>query len=66
MIDAEEQPALAEIHQQRNQIVPALQELSVLALMEVVNADMDFRTAGHPARQLLTEEKSRQMAQLFG
>ena len=31
----------------------------MLALMEVVDADMDFRTAGHPARQLFTEEESR-------
>ena len=59
MVDAEKQPALAEVHQQRHQIVPALQKLSVLALMEVVDADVDFRTAGHPARQLLTEEETR-------
>ena len=59
MVDAEEESALGEVHQQRDQIVAPLQELRVLALMEVVNANMDFRTAGHPARQLLAEEEIR-------
>ena len=59
MVDAEEELPLGEIHQQRNQIVAPLLELDVLALMEIVDANMDFRTAGHPARQLLAQEKIR-------
>ena len=66
MVDAEKNPALGEIHQQRDQIVAPLQELRVLALMEVVNSNMDFRTAGHPARQLLAQEEIRLAPQLLG
>jgi hypothetical protein len=58
MIDAEEDSPLRQVHQQRDQIVAALQELRVLALMEIVNSDVDLRTAGHPARQFLAQEKA--------
>src|SRR5271156_6141745 len=57
VVYAEEEPALGEIHQQGDQVVAPLLELGVLALMEVVDANVDFRTAGHPARQLLAEEE---------
>ncbi len=57
MVNAEEELPLRQIHDERQNVVfPAL-ELLVLALMEVVNSDVDFRTAGHPARQLLAQEK---------
>jgi hypothetical protein len=59
MIDAEKNLSLREVHNERRYVrLPAL-ELLVLALMEVVNSDVDFGTAGHPARQLLAEEKIR-------
>lgn len=38
----------------------------MLALMEVVYANMDFGTAGHPARQLLAQEESGTPPQRFG
>ena len=38
----------------------------MLALMEVVNTNVDFGTAGHPARQLLAQEKIRVPPQRFG
>jgi hypothetical protein len=57
MIDAEEQSALGEIHQQRHQIVAPLLQLAVLPLADVVYSDMHFRAAGHTASQLFTQEK---------
>lgn len=66
MIDAKENPAFGKIHQQRDEIVPSLLELNVLALMEVVNTNVNFRAARHPARQLLAEEESGPASQLFG
>ena len=37
----------------------------MLALMEVVDANVDFRTAGHPAGQLLAQEEIGMLPQLF-
>jgi hypothetical protein len=34
--------------------------------MEVVHTDVDFRTAGHAAGELLAEKKSRMLAESFG
>jgi hypothetical protein len=59
VVDAEEELPFAKVHQQRHQIVAPLLKLDVLALMEVVHADVDFRTTGHPARQLLAQEEIR-------
>ena len=47
VIDAEEEAALGEIHQERNEIVAALLQLQVLAVGDVVHADVDFRAARH-------------------
>ena len=66
MIDAEEELPLAEVHQQGDEVIPALLKLDVLALMEVVHPDMDFRTAGHPARQFLAQEEIRVPPQPLG
>ena len=38
----------------------------MLPLMEVVDANVDFRTAGHAARQLLAEEEIRIATQWLG
>ena len=37
----------------------------MLALMEVIDSDMDLRATGHPASQLLAEEKIGMAAQVF-
>jgi hypothetical protein len=37
----------------------------MLALMEVIHTDVDFRTAGHPAGELLAEEKIGMSPKLF-
>jgi len=47
VIDAEEEAALGEIHEKRDKIVAALLQLLVLAIGDVVNADVDFGAAGH-------------------
>ena len=66
MIDAEEKPAFAEIHQKRDKIAAALLKLRVLAFGDVVDADMNFSPARHAARQLLAEKEIRKVApQLF-
>ena len=49
MIDAEEKPALGEIHQQRDQVVAPPQELGMLPLAQVVHADVSFGAARHSA-----------------
>lgn len=65
MINAEKELPLGEIHDERQNVVfPAL-ELLMLALMEVVNSHVDFRAAGHPARQLLAQEKVGMIAKAF-
>src|SRR5215472_8169047 len=66
VIDTEENPALTQVHEQGDKVAAALLELDVLALMDVVNADVDLRTAGHPARQLFAEEEAGVAAQFFG
>lgn len=63
VIDTEEESALGQVHQERDKIVSPLLELNVLTLMEVVNADVDFRTAGHATSQLLAEKESGTAAQ---
>ena len=42
-----------------DEIVAPLLELRVLALGDVVDADVNFRAAGHPAGQLFAQEKIR-------
>jgi hypothetical protein len=65
VVDGEEELSLGEIHQQCRQVVASLLELNMLPLMEIVDSYMDFRTAGHAARQLLAKEKFRIPSQLF-
>src|SRR5580700_6458310 len=65
MIDAEEKPALGEIHQQRNQVVAPAQELVVLPLVQVVNADMSFGPARHSASEFFANEEIRMPPQSF-
>ena len=65
VIDAEEQPAFGEIHQQRHQIIAPLLQLDVLALADVVHADVNFGAAGHAAGKLFTQEKIRMAPQFF-
>ena len=66
MIDAEEEAALGEIHEERDEIVAALLQLDVLAVGDVVHADVDFGAAGHFAGELFADEKIGMLAQLFG
>jgi len=47
VIDAEEEAALGEIHQERDEIVATLLQLLVLTVGDVVHADVDFGAAGH-------------------
>ncbi len=49
VIDAEEEAALGEVHEERDDIVAALLQLRVLAIGDVVHADVDFGAAGHLA-----------------
>ena len=66
VIDAEEETALGEIHQERDEIVAALLQLLVLALGDVVDADVHFGAAGHFAGELFADKKIGMLAQLFG
>jgi hypothetical protein len=66
MVDAEQDSSLGEIHQKRDQIVAPLLQLRVLALVKVVNPDVDFRAARHAAGQLLAQEEFRMLPQTFG
>jgi hypothetical protein len=65
MIDAEEEFAFGEIHQQSNQIVAPLLKLRVLAVVHVVNAYVNFGAAGHAAGYFFADEKIRVAPQLF-
>ena len=65
MIDAEEDAALGEIHEQRDEIIATLLKLNVLALAEIVGADVHFGAAGHPAGEFFADENIRVPAQLF-
>jgi len=47
VIDAEEEAALGEVHEERDEIAAALLQLLVLAVGDVVHADVDFSAAGH-------------------
>ena len=66
VIDTEEEAALGEIHQQRDEIVAPLLQLYVLAFAHVVNADVHFRAGGHFAGEFFAHEKIGMLAQLFG
>jgi hypothetical protein len=66
VIDAEEELALAEIHQERDEIVTALLQLLVLAVADVVDADVHFGAAGHFAGELFADKKIGMLAQWFG
>ena len=66
VIDAEEEATLGEIHQERNDIVAALLQLLMLAVGDVVRADVHFRAAGHFTGELFADEKIGMVAQLFG
>jgi hypothetical protein len=65
MIDAEKKPALGKIHKQRDEIVAPLLEVSMLAFGDVVDANVDLGSAGHPAGELFTQEKIRKAAKFF-
>jgi hypothetical protein len=65
VIDAEEKAALGEIHQKRDEIAAPLLKLRVLALRDVVHADVNLGAARHPARQFLAQEKIRKEAHFF-
>jgi len=66
VIDTEEEPALGEIHQERDEIVAALLKLYVLALGYVVNPDVHFGAAGHFTGEFFADKKIRMLAQLLG
>jgi hypothetical protein len=66
VIDAEEQAALGEIHEQRDEIVAPLLQLLVLAVGDVVHADVHFGAAGHFAGEFFADEKIWVLAQWFG
>ena len=66
VVDAEEDPFLAQVHQQRHQIAAALQQLPVLLFADVVDPDVHFGAARHSAGQLFADEEIRLAAQLFG
>ncbi len=65
MIDAEENSSLGQVHQQGNQIAASSQKLVVLSLAHVVNADVSFCPAGHPASEFRADEEIRQVAEFF-
>jgi hypothetical protein len=65
VIDAKKEPALGKIHEQGDEIVAPLLEMCVLALRDVVDADVDLGSAWHPAGELFTQEKIRQTAKFF-
>ena len=57
VVQAEEQTLFPEIGHQPGKIVSPALNLGVLALVEVVNADVKFVAAGRPAGDLFTQEK---------
>ena len=65
VVDAEEEAALGEIHQQCDQIIAALLQLQVLAFGDVVDADVHFGAAGHFAGELFAHEKIRDARRNF-
>ena len=65
VIDAEEKPALGEIHQQRDQVVAPPQELDVLPFTQVVNADVSFRPTRHSASEFFADEEIGMSPQFF-
>jgi len=66
VIDAEEEAALGEVHEERDEIVAALLELLVLAVGDVVHADVNFGATGHFAGEFFADEKIGVLTQLFG
>jgi hypothetical protein len=66
VIDAEEKATLGKVHEQSNKIVAALLKVSVLALGDVVDPDVNLRSARHAAGELFAQEKIGQAAQFFG
>ena len=66
VVHAEEEAALGEIHEQRDEIIAALLKLVVMLFGDVENADMNFRAAGHETSKLLAHEEVGISAQCFG
>ena len=65
MIDAEEKSALGEIHQQGDQVVAPTQELRMLPLAQVVNANVSFGAARHSASEFFANEEIGMPPQFF-
>ena len=65
MIHAEEKFLFGEIHQQRNKIFSPPLNFHVIALADVINADVNFRSARHLAGNLFAHEEVRVAPQLF-
>ena len=66
MIHAEEKLLFREVHQQRDKILSPPLNFNMVALAEVVNADVNFRTAWHPAGHFFTHKEVRVTTQGFG
>jgi hypothetical protein len=65
VIDAEEELALAQVHEQSDKIVASLLKLNMLPLGDVVDADVHKRAAGHNARNLFANEEIAMPTQCF-
>jgi hypothetical protein len=65
VIDAEENSALGQVHQQGNQIAASSQELLVLPLANVVHADVRLGPAGHAASEFRAHKKVCKVPEFF-
>src|SRR5262249_20837522 len=57
VVDAEEDLALGQIHEQGDEIIAAALNLNVVAFADAVNTDMQLGTAGHPDGYFFAEEE---------
>jgi hypothetical protein len=66
VVDAKKQLPLREIHQQRDEVAGAALNLQVVALAEIVDAQMSFGSAGHSHGDFFAQEEVRQRPQCLG
>jgi len=65
MVHAEEEFLFRQVHHQGHEVSAPTLNLAVIALAQIVDADVDFRAAGHPAGHFFADEKIRMAAQHF-
>ena len=65
MIHAEEKFLFCQVHHQRHKVSAPTLDLAMISLAQVVDADVDFCAAGHPAGHFFADERVRMAAQHF-